>query len=88
MDRFYVNTIRHFRKEANLRQIDVSVLSGISQSQVSKLEDGSRWPIGKTIVRLCRAYGIPTKAFFTYLHQDLGEQLKKWVEPEEGSYDD
>ncbi len=87
IERFYANTIRHFREEAELRQVEVSALTGISQSQVSKLEDGSRWPMGKTIFLLCRAFGITTKAFFTYLHDDLEEQLKSWIEPEEGDYD-
>ena len=86
MDRVFANTIRHFRKKAGLSQVDTSVFSGISQSQVSKLEDGSRWPMKKTIFWLCKTFGISTKEFFTYMKDDLEQQLKSWIEPDEDDY--
>ena len=89
MDRLYANTIRHFREMFSLTQAELKMLSGISQSELSKLEDGSRWPRKKAIFRLCKAFGISTREFFTYMKDDLARQLKtSWIEPEEGDYDD
>ena len=86
MDRIFANTLRHFREEAELSQVETSMLSGISQSELSKLEDGSRWPRKKTIFRLCRVFGISTKEFFRYMRDDMGYQLDFWIEPEEDDY--
>ena len=88
MDRLFANTIRHFREKFSLTQAELRTLSGISQSELSKLEDGSRWPRKRAIFRLCKALGISTKEFFMYMHDDLELQLKSWLEPEEGDYDD
>lgn len=86
MDRIFANTLRHFREEAELTQVETSMLSGISQSELSKLEDGSRWPRKKTIFRLCRVFGISTKEFFAYMKDDMGYQLDFWIEPDEDDY--
>lgn len=71
MYRIYANTIRHFREEAELNQTEVALLSGMSQSQVSKLEDGIHLPSYETIEKFCAAFGISIKRFLKYMALDI-----------------
>ena len=71
MYRVYANTIRHFREKAGLNQTEVGLLSGMSQSQVSKLEDGIHFPSYETIEKLCAAFGISLKEFLKYMATDI-----------------
>ena len=71
MYRIYANTIRHFREKAGLCQYEVAIRSGISQSQISKLEDGIHLPPYETIEKLCEAFGISMKEFLKYMATDI-----------------
>ena len=67
MDRIFANAITFFRKRAGLTHAKTAALSGLTQSCISRLEDGSRWPREDTVLRLCRAFGIPAPDFFMYV---------------------
>ena len=71
MYRIYANTVRHFREMAGLSQYEVAMRSGISQSQVSKLEDGIHLPPYETIEKLCAAFCISMKVFLKYMALDI-----------------
>ena len=71
MYRIYANTFRHFREKAGLSQYEVAMRSGISQSQISKLEDGIHLPPYETIEKLCTAFGISMKVFLKYMATDI-----------------
>ena len=83
MYRIYANTIRHFRETAELSQADVALRSGMSQSQVSKLEDGIHLPSYETIERLCTAFGISIKNFLKYMAMDILSWVNDIDEDEE-----
>ena len=63
MERMFANTIRFFRKWAKLTQEKVAERAGITQSQVSRLEDGASWPHPETLDRLCKAFGVSNWEF-------------------------
>ena len=84
MYRIYANTIRHFREEAGLKQYEVAMRSGMSQSQVSKLEDGIHLPVYETIEKLCAAFGISMKVFLKYLALDILSWVDSIDDEDEG----
>ena len=84
MYRIYANTVRHFREKAGLSQCEVAMRSGISQSQVSKLEDGIHLPPYETIEKLCAAFGISMKVFLKYLALDILSWVDSIDDEDEG----
>ena len=59
MDRAFGSIIYSLRKEANLTQADLAKATGLTQSEISRLEDGSRWPRKHTLRRICKALQLP-----------------------------
>jgi len=64
MDRIFANTMIYFRKRAHLTQSELAIRTGITQSAISKLEDGAYWPNKITISKFCEAVGISGNEFF------------------------
>ena len=43
------------RRAKGMTQVDLAEASGISRSQISKIESGTEWPRAATVMRLLRA---------------------------------
>ena len=84
MYRIFANTIRHFREKAEINQTELALFSGMSQSQVSKLEDGIHLPNYETIEKLCAAFGISIREFLKYMAMDI----LSWVDDIEDDEDE
>ena len=61
----------YFRKKANLSQRQLAIRTGIAQSQLSKLEEGTHWPSKETLSRFCKGLGISANEFFLYMGLQL-----------------
>lgn len=57
-------TLKQLRKLHNITTIELSKRCGISQSTISKLENGSRIPDVPTINEICKALNITLSDFF------------------------
>lgn len=57
------NTLRKFRKEANLSQEALALICGIDRTYVSGLERGKRQPTLKVIFAISSAIKIPPSVF-------------------------
>jgi len=55
MKRAFGNTLYMLRKKAQLTQAELAKKSGLSQSEISRLEGGYRYPVLKTIHAICKA---------------------------------
>ena len=64
MDRIYANVMVQFRKQAHLSQKSLAKKMGVTQSAISKIEDGSNKPKPKTISKFCKTLGISGNEFF------------------------
>ena len=64
MDRIYANVMVQFRKQAHLSQKSLAKKMGVTQSAISKIEDGSNKPKPKTILKFCKTLGISGNEFF------------------------
>ena len=64
MDRIYANVMIQFRKQAHLSQKSLAKKMGVTQSAISKIEDGSNKPKPKTISKFCKTLGISGNEFF------------------------
>jgi len=63
------NAIRTLRKERQLTQKDLSVLIGVKQSNISKIEN-AHIPVGKRVaMRLSRVFNMGYKLFLTELSE-------------------
>lgn len=83
MDRIYGNIFKALREKAHLTQAEVAKLAGLTQSGVSRLEAGSRWPTRKTLRRICVVYNISFDDFFTYLSDGIhGKATDDWLDDE------
>ena len=83
MDRAFGNIIYSLRKEANLTQADLAKATGLTQSEISRLEDGSRWPRKRTLLRVCKALNLPIYELFSLASSDLCKpDAKRWYEYE------
>ena len=65
MKRAFGSILYELRKKANLTQVDLAKKSGLSQSEISRLESGYRWPVLRTLRALGKA-----------LETDLGKLIK------------
>ena len=83
MDRAFGSIIYSLRKEANLTQADLAKATGLTQSEISRLEDGSRWPRKRTLMRVCKALHLPIYELFSLASSDLSKpDAKRWNEYE------
>ena len=67
MDKIFANTMISFREKAHLTQSELADKTGLTQSAISKLEDGSHWPNKITISKFCEGLGISGNDFFLYM---------------------
>ena len=67
MDKIFANTMIYFRENAHLTQSELALKTGIAQSQISKLEEGTHWPNRRTISRFCNTLGISGNEFFLHM---------------------
>ena len=71
MDRIFANVMAYFRKQAGLSQKNVSIKTGVAQSELSKLEEGTHWPNQKTIAKFCNGLGISGNEFLLHMGVSL-----------------
>jgi transcriptional regulator with XRE-family HTH domain len=57
--------IRQLRKFRKLTQLDLEVISGIDNSDISRIEHGKNIAI-KSLFKLASALGVKSKEFFDY----------------------
>lgn len=57
-------SLRLARKKANLKQIEVAELSGLSQAYLSQVEKGKKEPSMDALRGLCRVIGVPVPILF------------------------
>lgn len=60
------NRIKHIRNIKNISTYKLAEITGISQSVISKLENGSRRADIETIEKICNALGITLADFFNF----------------------
>ena len=77
-DRTFANAFRYFRKQAGLTQTEAAELTELSQSAISRFEDGDNWPCKDTAFRLCYVYGITLLDLFDFIAKDL-HKLPSWA---------
>ena len=83
MDRALGSIIYSLRKEANLTQAALAKKAHLSQSAISRLEDGSRWPTKRTIKLICNALNVPLDEFFELAADNMKKpDAKRWSEYE------
>ena len=83
MDRAFGSIIYSLRKEANLTQADLAKATGLTQSEISRLEDGSRWPRKGTLLRVCNAFKLTIDELFSHATNELRKpDAKRWYEYE------
>ena len=67
MDRIFANVMAYFRQKAGLSQQTVSIKTGIAQSALSKLEEGTHWPNKKTVSKFCKGLNVSGNDFFLFM---------------------
>ena len=77
-DRALGNALKHFRKLSGLTQTEVADITELSQSAISRFEDGDNWPCKETTFRLCYVYGITLLDLFDFVTDGL-RQLPAWA---------
>ena len=63
------------RERLHLTQNDISALTGISQADISRIENGNANPSLKTIAKLAEAFGMCVRLQFVPIEEDLKEAL-------------
>ena len=63
MDRIFGTVIRQLREGCGYSQSEAARRSGLSQSQWSRLEDGTHWPSKPTIGLLCNVLRCTPREF-------------------------
>ena len=63
------------RERLHLTQNDISALTGISQADISRIENGNANPSLKTIAKLAEAFGMCVRLQFVPIEDDLKEAL-------------
>jgi transcriptional regulator with XRE-family HTH domain len=77
MDRIFAHSITFFREEKHLTQTLAAELSGIDQSQFSRIEGGENWPNKATLNKICRGMKISSREFFENMGQHLIDAAKR-----------
>lgn len=86
MDRIFAKVMAYFRQKAGLSQKSVTVKTGIAQSELSKLEEGTHWPNKKTVSKFCKGLNVSGNEFLLYMgcfmiHTALTTEV--WLDDEE-----
>lgn len=87
MDCIFANVLADFRQKFGLSQKSVSAKTGIAQSELSKLEEGTHWPNLKTIVKFCKGLGISGNEFLLCMGISLittALKTKIWLDEDKG----
>lgn len=58
--------IRKIRNDKNISQSELSIKSGISQTSISQIENGSKQPTKKTLGKICLALSVPESLLYFY----------------------
>ncbi|MBE6351015.1 MAG: helix-turn-helix transcriptional regulator [Spirochaetaceae bacterium] len=59
-----LKSLKAFREERNISQLELSLISGVSQNMITYIETGKRTPSLRTLLKLCNALEIsPAKLF-------------------------
>lgn len=66
--------LRHARRTAGLKQVELASRLAVPQSFVSKYEAGERKLDILELRAICAALGVPLTAFIVELERELGEQ--------------
>ncbi len=61
------NKIKAIRKEKGIRAEQLANDSGLSESYISRLENGKQSPTLSTLEKLAKAMDVPVIAFFSFL---------------------
>ena len=72
-DRAFGTSLRYFREVRGLTQTEVADRTELSQSAISRFEDGDNWPGKETTLRLCNAYGISVLDLFRHVTKELSQ---------------
>ncbi|MES2774605.1 MAG: XRE family transcriptional regulator [Bacteroidota bacterium] len=62
--------IRKFRKEKDLKLLDLAALTGIKSAMLSKIENGRMIPTIPSLFTIINKLGIRPEAFFSHLNTD------------------
>ena len=70
------NSLRFYRKQAGLRQVDVAAKLGFtSYDRISHWEKGSAFPSVTNLFRLAALYKVPAQELYGEFFKIIGEQL-------------
>ena len=86
MDRIFGHSIAHFREEKNMTQTLAARLAGITQSQLSRIEDGENWPNKSTLRKICKGWGISGNEFFNHMGNyliEISQEGEIWMQDDE-----
>ena len=81
--KIYENRIRVLREDRDLRQMDVSIATGIDQKTLSNYETGKTNPDSYSIIRLAEFFGVSTDYLLGYSkfniksNGDIASRLEK-----------
>lgn len=81
--KIYENRIRALREDRDLRQMDVSIATGIDQKTLSNYETGKTNPDSYSIMRLAEFFGVSTDYLLGYSkfniksNGDIASRLEK-----------
>lgn len=56
--------MRKYREERQMSQLELSLVSGVSQNMITYIETGKRTPSLRTFIKLCAALDIPPASLF------------------------
>lgn len=77
LENLVVKRLKSIREEKNISQLELSLISGVSQNMITYIETGKRTPTLKTLIKLCLALDIsPVKLFENNMEK---EEAKKNV---------
>ena len=86
MDRIFGHSIAHFREEKNMTQTLAARLAGITQSQLSRIEDGEIWPNKYTLRKICKGWGISGNDFFNHMGNyliEISQEGEIWMQDDD-----
>lgn len=85
-EKIVLNRLKAYREEKKLSQLELSLISGVSQNMITYIETGKRMPTLRTIIKLCDALKIsPAKLFEEEnsekekFKQSLIEAIQKYI---------